>query len=42
MVDIAYPKDGNWMGVQATKLWIAFGDLIRDMDALFKDFAISR
>ena len=39
MVDIAYPKNGNWLGVQATRLWITFGDLIRDMNALFKDFA---
>ena len=38
MVDIAYPKDGNWKGVLATKFWIAFGDLVRDMDALFKEF----
>ena len=38
MIDTAYPKDGNWLGVQATKFWIAFGDLIRDMDKLFQAF----
>jgi ubiquinone/menaquinone biosynthesis C-methylase UbiE len=38
MVDIAYPKNGNWLGVQATKCWIAFGDLVRNMDKLFQAF----
>jgi ubiquinone/menaquinone biosynthesis C-methylase UbiE len=38
MVDIAYPKNGNWLGVLATKAWIAFGDLVRDMDELFQAF----
>ena len=38
MIDTAYPKDGNWLGVQATKFWIVFGDLIRDMDKLFQAF----
>jgi ubiquinone/menaquinone biosynthesis C-methylase UbiE len=38
MIDTAYPKDGNWLGVQATKFWIAFGDLVRDMDKLFRAF----
>jgi len=38
MVDIAYPKNSNWLGVQATKFWIAFGDLVRDMDKLFQAF----
>jgi ubiquinone/menaquinone biosynthesis C-methylase UbiE len=38
MVDIAYPKNGNWPGVQATKFWIAFGDLVRNMDKLFQAF----
>jgi ubiquinone/menaquinone biosynthesis C-methylase UbiE len=38
MVDIAYPKDGNWLGMQATKFWIAFGDLVRDIDELFQAF----
>jgi len=38
MVDVAYPKNGNWLGVQATKFWIAFGDLVRDMHKLFQAF----
>jgi ubiquinone/menaquinone biosynthesis C-methylase UbiE len=38
MVDIDYPKNGNWLGVQATKFWIAFGDLVRNMDELFRAF----
>jgi ubiquinone/menaquinone biosynthesis C-methylase UbiE len=38
MVDIAYPKDDNWLGVRATRFWAAFGDLIRDMDVLFSEF----
>ncbi|MEJ2352877.1 MAG: class I SAM-dependent methyltransferase, partial [Anaerolineales bacterium] len=38
MVDIAYPQNGNWLGVQATKFWIAFGDLVRDMGKLFQAF----
>ena len=36
MVDIAYPRDGNLLGVLSTKCWIAFGDLVRNMDALFQ------
>ena len=38
MVDIDYPKNGNWPGRQATRFWIAFGDLVRDMDQLFQSF----
>ena len=38
MVDIAYPQDGNWLGVQLTKFWMAFGDLVRDMKPLFEAF----
>jgi len=38
MVDIAYPNDGNWLGVQATRMWAALGDIIRDMGALFDEF----
>jgi ubiquinone/menaquinone biosynthesis C-methylase UbiE len=38
MVDIAYPRDGNLLGVLSTKCWIAFGDLVRNMDELFQAF----
>jgi ubiquinone/menaquinone biosynthesis C-methylase UbiE len=37
MVDIEYPKDRNRLGMALTKFWMASGDLIRDMGALFKE-----
>jgi ubiquinone/menaquinone biosynthesis C-methylase UbiE len=36
LVDIDYPKDQNWLGIQTTRLWAALGDIIRNMDALFR------
>ena len=36
LVDIDYPQDQNWLGVQSTRLWATLGDIIRDMDALFE------
>jgi len=36
MIDIDYPKDNNWLGIKLTKFWMAGGDIIRDMDKLFK------
>jgi ubiquinone/menaquinone biosynthesis C-methylase UbiE len=39
IVDINYPKDqGNCLGMFATKLWKAAGDIIRDMGSLFHEF----
>ena len=38
IVDIDYPRDRNWLGMQATKAWIAMGDIIRDMGPLFDQF----
>jgi ubiquinone/menaquinone biosynthesis C-methylase UbiE len=38
MVDIDYPRDRNWLGMQATRAWIAMGDIIRDMGPLFDQF----
>ena len=35
MVDIDYPKNRNWLGMAMTKFWMASGDIIRDMNALF-------
>lgn len=35
LVDIDYPGNENWLGSQATRLWAALGDIIRDMQALF-------
>lgn len=36
LVDIDYPKDNNWLGRRATRLWAGFGDIIRDMESLFQ------
>ncbi len=36
LVDIDYPHNKNWLGTQTTRLWASLGDIIRDMDALFK------
>jgi len=36
IIDIDYPKDNNWLGIKLTNLWMAGGDIIRDMDKLFK------
>lgn len=36
MVDIDYPRNRNWLGMQATKAWIAMGDIIRDMGKIFE------
>jgi len=35
MVDIAYPRDRNRLGMLAAKMWIALGDIIREMAPLF-------
>jgi len=36
MIDINYPKDNNWLGTKSTQFWVVSGDIIRDMDELFK------
>jgi ubiquinone/menaquinone biosynthesis C-methylase UbiE len=38
LIDIDYPTDRNWLGMKATRLWAALGDIIRDMDELFDQF----
>ena len=38
LVDIEYPADRNWLGMKMTGFWIAVGDIVRDMDALFRQF----
>jgi ubiquinone/menaquinone biosynthesis C-methylase UbiE len=38
MVDINYPRNGNQVGTALVGLWRHAGDLIRDMDALFREF----
>ena len=35
MVDIDYPQRPNLLGNMSTRIWMALGDLIRDMPALF-------
>lgn len=35
MVDVNYPSDGNRTGVTLARIWMALGDILRDMDALF-------
>jgi ubiquinone/menaquinone biosynthesis C-methylase UbiE len=41
LVDINYPLDDNWLGTQATRLWAALGDIIRDMGSLFRQVGFS-
>jgi len=38
LVDIEYPRNRNWLGMKATKAWIAMGDIIREMQPLFERF----
>lgn len=38
MVDIDYPHKRKGFGMQVTKAWIAMGDIIRDMDPIFRQF----
>jgi ubiquinone/menaquinone biosynthesis C-methylase UbiE len=37
MIDISYPKNRNRLGMALTKFWMASGDIIRDMGALFEE-----
>lgn len=36
LIDVEYPHNHNRLGHYATRLWAGLGDIIRDMDALFK------
>jgi ubiquinone/menaquinone biosynthesis C-methylase UbiE len=38
MLDVNYPSDKNRIGMALTRMWISFGDIIRDMDALFERY----
>ena len=38
LVDIDYPRDRNWLGMQATRFWVSAGDILRDMEALLDQF----
>ncbi len=37
MVDVNFPRDGNQIGAQLTRLWIRFGDIVRDVGALLRN-----
>lgn len=41
MVDIDYPRNRNWLGMQATKTWIAMGDIIREMGLIFDQYGLA-
>ena len=36
LIDINYPKDQNWLGMQSTRFWASAGDIIRDMGNLLE------
>jgi len=38
MVDVNFPENRNRLGMWSAKAWMALGDLIRDMDELFRQF----
>lgn len=38
MIDVGYPRDGNWLGCRLAGMWNRAGDVIRDMPALFESF----
>ena len=38
LIDIEYPKNRNWLGMKATRAWMAMGDIIREMPPLFEQF----
>ena len=43
LIDINYPRDGNPVGILLTRLWVSLGDIVRDLEPLFRafDFAFS-
>ena len=38
LIDIEFPRDRNWLGMKMTRFWMALGDIVRDMDAIFRRF----
>jgi ubiquinone/menaquinone biosynthesis C-methylase UbiE len=38
MVDLEYPANRNWLGMRIIRLWVALGDIIRDMGPIFRQF----
>jgi ubiquinone/menaquinone biosynthesis C-methylase UbiE len=38
MIDVGYPSDRSWLGMQMLRVWIALGDIVRDTGALLGRF----
>lgn len=38
LIDIEYPADQNWLGMKMTRMWAMLGDIIRNMDEIFRHF----
>jgi ubiquinone/menaquinone biosynthesis C-methylase UbiE len=38
MVDVNYPLEESWLGNRLARMWASFGDILRDMGALFDYF----
>ena len=36
LVDVNYPRDGDRRGILLIRLWVSLGDIIRDLDPLFR------
>ena len=41
LLDINFPSDRNWLGMNLARFWQLAGDILRDMDALFKAANVS-
>jgi ubiquinone/menaquinone biosynthesis C-methylase UbiE len=41
LVDVNFPSDGNRLGAWAARVWLAAGDVMRDMGALFEANGLS-
>ena len=38
LIDVEYPADRNWLGMKMIRFWVALGDILRDMGAIFRQF----
>ncbi len=38
LIDVDYPADRNWLGMRMIRFWVALGDILRDMGAMFRQF----
>jgi ubiquinone/menaquinone biosynthesis C-methylase UbiE len=41
LIDINFPADRNWLGMQLTRFWATLGDIVRDMGPLFHQFNLT-